>query len=138
MNSENDLNARIVYADIIDLPHWDSPKHPRMSLQDRAAQFAPYSAVVGYGDMIKEEARETGTFEELSEDESEELSEEERKVAIEILKQYAQEGNSSLLKELKYADFEEIPVDIHTFLHDKKYLGNALYDQDGRFTLFPY
>ena len=66
------------------------------------------------------------------------LSEEERKVAIEILKQYAQDGNSTLLDDLKYADFEEIPVDIHTFLHDKKYLGNALYDQDGRFTLFPY
>ena len=66
------------------------------------------------------------------------LSEEEKKVALEILKQYSQEGKSSLLDDLKYADFEEIPVDIHTFLHDKKYLGNALYDQDGRFTLFPY
>ena len=66
------------------------------------------------------------------------LSEEEKKVALDILKQYAQEGNSTILEELKYADFEEIPVDIHTFLHDKKYLGNALYDQDGRFTLFPY
>ena len=66
------------------------------------------------------------------------LSEEEKKVALEILKQYSQEGKSSILDELKYADFEEIPVDITTFLHDKKYLGNALYDQDGRFTLFPY
>jgi len=66
------------------------------------------------------------------------LSEEEKKVAIEILKQYSQEGKSPILDDLKYADFEEIPVDIHTFLHDKKYLGNALYDQDGRFTLFPY
>ena len=65
------------------------------------------------------------------------LSEEEKKVAIEILKQYSQDGKSPILDDLKYADFEEIPVDIHTFLHDKKYLGNALYDQDGRFTLFP-
>ena len=64
------------------------------------------------------------------------LSEEEKKIAVEILKQYAAEGSSSLLDTLKYADFEEIPVDIHTFLHDKAYLGNALYDKDGRFTIF--
>lgn len=73
MTADSKENPRAIYGDIIDLPHWDSPKHPRMSLQDRAAQFAPYSAVVGYGDMVKEEARETGTFEELSEDEAMEL-----------------------------------------------------------------
>ena len=66
------------------------------------------------------------------------LSPEEKKVAIDILKQVASSGNSELLDALKYSDFDEIPVDIHTFLHDKKYLGNALYDKDGRFTLFPY
>lgn len=31
-----------------------------------------------------------------------------------------------------------MPVDIYTFMHDKKYLGNALYDADGRFTVYPY
>lgn len=71
-------------------------------------------------------------------DKLQELSEEERKVALEILKQYSKEGKSELYDSLKYADYDEIPVDIKTFLHDKKYLGNALYDQDGRFTLFPY
>ncbi len=73
MTADNNENPRDVYGDIIDLPHWESPKHPRMSAQDRAAQFSPYSAVVGYGDMVKEEARETGTFEEPSEDEKMEL-----------------------------------------------------------------
>ena len=73
MTADSKENPRIVYGDIIDLPHWDSPTHPRMSLEDRAAQFAPYSAVVGYGDMVKEEARETGTFAEPSEDEALEL-----------------------------------------------------------------
>ena len=73
MTADSKENPRIIYGDIIDLPHWDSPTHPRMSLQDRAAQFAPYSAVVGYGDMVKEEVRETCTFEELSEDEAMEL-----------------------------------------------------------------
>lgn len=66
------------------------------------------------------------------------LPEEERKVALEILKQYSESGKSELYEALKYADYDEIPVDIHTFLHDKKYLGAALYDPDGRFTLFPY
>lgn len=66
------------------------------------------------------------------------LSESERKVALEILKQYGENGKSALYDSLKYADYDETPVDIHTFLHDKKYLGNALYNQDGVFTLFPY
>jgi hypothetical protein len=55
-----------------------------------------------------------------------------------MLKEIADKGESEQLEQLKYGDFEEIPVDIHTFLHDKNYLGNGLYDQDGRFTLFPY
>ncbi len=66
------------------------------------------------------------------------LTEEEKKIALGILKQYAQDGKSELLDQLKQVDWEEIPVDIHTFLHEKKYLGNALYDGEGRFTLFPY
>lgn len=59
MNSENDLNARIVYADIIGLPHHQSDRHPHMSLHDRAAQFAPFAALVGYDEMVDEEARLT-------------------------------------------------------------------------------
>lgn len=66
------------------------------------------------------------------------LSPEERKWAVEMLKEIADKGESETLEQLKYGDFDEIPVDIHTFLHDKKYLGNGLYDKDGRFTLFPY
>ena len=66
------------------------------------------------------------------------LSEEERKVALEILKQYSEEGNSNLYYNLLYEDYEEIPVPIEIFLHDKKYLGNGLTDEEGRFTLYPY
>ena len=47
----------IVYADIIDHPHWQSPTRPHMSLYDRAAQFAPFAALTGYHDMVAEEAR---------------------------------------------------------------------------------
>ena len=66
------------------------------------------------------------------------LSEDEKKLALEILKQYADTGKSELLNNLQYIDYDEIPVDIHTFLHDKKYLGAGLYDSEGRFTLFPF
>ena len=52
-------DARIIYGDIIDLPHHQSQVHPHMSLYDRAAQFAPFAALTGYDDMISEEARET-------------------------------------------------------------------------------
>ena len=62
---EKEPDPRIVYADIIDLPHWQSPTRPHMSLYDRAAQFAPFAALTGYDDMIVEEARETDTRVEL-------------------------------------------------------------------------
>lgn len=42
------------YRDIIDLPHPDSKTHPRMSIQNRAAQFAPFAAVTGYDDAVKQ------------------------------------------------------------------------------------
>ena len=73
--NEREPDPREVYADIIDLPHWDSPKHPRMSSEARAAQFAPYAALVGYGDMVAEEARETDRRNDLGEDEEAELNE---------------------------------------------------------------
>lgn len=65
------------------------------------------------------------------------LSEEEKAVALQILKEMSN-GNNTSYNKLLYDDFDEIPVDIETFLHDRKYLGNALYDAEGRFTLFPY
>ncbi len=52
-------DPRVVYADIIDLPHHQSTKHPHMSLYDRSAQFASYKALSGYEDMVAEEARQT-------------------------------------------------------------------------------
>ncbi len=40
------------YDDIINLPHYVSSKHKPMSLEARAAQFAPFSALTGYEDEI--------------------------------------------------------------------------------------
>ena len=47
------------YDDIIKLEHHVSKIHPRMSLEARSAQFAPFSAVTGYEDEVSEVARVT-------------------------------------------------------------------------------
>ena len=61
------------YDDIIDLPHPVSATRQRMSVQDRAAQFSPFAALVGYDAAIREEARLTTGKAELAEDEKREL-----------------------------------------------------------------
>lgn len=47
------------YEDIINLPHYEPKKHPRMSRYNRAAQFAPFAALTGYEEQVKEVARLT-------------------------------------------------------------------------------
>ena len=56
------------YEDIINLPHHVSKKHPRMSLEARSAQFAPFAALNGYDELIKETARETNQRIEINEE----------------------------------------------------------------------
>ncbi|MCR5468005.1 MAG: hypothetical protein K6F37_03510 [Lachnospiraceae bacterium] len=46
------------YDDIIDLPHHISKKHPQMSIEDRAAQFAPFAALTGLDEEMKKTAEE--------------------------------------------------------------------------------
>ena len=67
-------NARIEYADIIDREHPVSAKHPPMSRLNRAAQFAPFAALTGYDDLIRESERETDARTELDESSIEELN----------------------------------------------------------------
>lgn len=55
------------YEDIINLPHHVSDKRPQMSLRDRAAQFAPFAALTGHDEAIKETARLTDERIELDE-----------------------------------------------------------------------
>lgn len=55
------------YDDIIHLLHPDSPKHPRMSLYDRAAQFSPFAALTGHSAAIAETGRLTDRRVELDE-----------------------------------------------------------------------
>lgn len=63
------------YEDIINLPHPTSKKHPRMSRQNRAAQFSPFAALTGYEAEIREMARQTEKKKQLSEDQWDMLNE---------------------------------------------------------------
>ena len=62
------------YDDIINLPHYESTTRKRMSMEQRAAQFAPFAALTGHSDAIVETARQTSEKPELSTAECEELS----------------------------------------------------------------
>ena len=48
-----------MYDDIIHLPHHTSPTRPRMSMHDRAAQFAPFAALTGHDAAVAEAGRQT-------------------------------------------------------------------------------
>lgn len=56
------------YDDIINLKHHISKTHPPMARWKRAAQFAAFDALSGFGAAISEAGRETENRKELSED----------------------------------------------------------------------
>lgn len=56
------------YDDILEISHHVSSRHPRMSAVDRAAQFAPFSALTGYGAAVMETERLTEPQVELDEE----------------------------------------------------------------------
>ena len=63
------------YDAIIHLPHHVSEKYPQMSIADRAAQFAPFAALTGYGAAIEETGRRTDQKLDLDEYEKAALNE---------------------------------------------------------------
>lgn len=83
------------------MPHHE-PDRPRMSLANRAAQFAPFSALTGYDDAIAETARLTSEKIELTEAEKDRLS-----------------------RRLVYAFDHKLPVDITYFRPDQFKSGGA-------------
>ena len=62
------------YDDIIGLPHYEPKYHPRMPIENRAAQFAPFAALTGHAAAIAETARLTDRPPELSDGQQIELS----------------------------------------------------------------
>ena len=82
------MSARDKYKDIIDLPHFVSKNRKHMSNLDRAAQFAPFAALVGYEESINETGRITEDRIELSENNLAILDKK-----INILKEHLKENN---------------------------------------------
>jgi hypothetical protein len=66
------------------------------------------------------------------------LSPKERELALSILEQYSKTGESDIFKGLLDEDYREKPVDIITFILDKRYLGKAWHDSDGKVKLYDY
>lgn len=101
------------YDDIMDLPHHQSDRHPRMSLHDRAAQFSPFAALTGHGAAIQEAGRLTEGFREPDENQKAIL-----------------DGKLQILRE----NSEKRPeVRIWHFLPDEKKEGGAYVETDGKF-----
>ena len=72
------------YDDIINMPHHVSKKHPPMSKEIRAAQFAPFAALTGYDDQVKETARLTNERKEIAEGLKLVINEKIKKIQAEI------------------------------------------------------
>lgn len=58
------------YDDIISLPHPNPKGRQRMSLEQRAAQFAPFAALSGFVEAIEKTRREAQEKNEVQEDDA--------------------------------------------------------------------
>ena len=100
------------YDDIIHLPHHVSKRHPQMSMEARAAQFAPFAALTTHPNAIRETARMTDEKITLSED-------------------FANELNRQMM--LLYSRAADNPlVSITFFLPDQKKSGGSSQVSEGR------
>lgn len=77
--------------------------------------------------------------------ESLDLSEYERNLSVDeitalksILTEISLAGRSSTLDGLWEADYEEVPVDIYTFITDKRYLGESCMSDDGNLLIYKF
>ena len=53
MSGNQYMPGRGDYGDLLDLPHPDPKRHPRMPVEKRAAQFAPFAALTGFEGAIQ-------------------------------------------------------------------------------------
>lgn len=66
------------------------------------------------------------------------LNDEELSYLQTILSEVAETGTSQLLDQMWSEDYEEIPVDVRTFITDKRYLGETFVDEDGSLLMYDY
>ncbi|MCM1120775.1 MAG: YolD-like family protein [bacterium] len=104
------------YEDILYLPHPVSRRHPQMPLQDRAAQFAPFAALTGHDEAVKETARLTDSYIELEEGQRERLD----------------QRLSLLIKALRENPAQEPIITVTCFKPDEKKDGGAYVPVCGR------
>lgn len=100
------------YDDIIHLLRPVSQRHAPMTVQDRAAQFAPFAALTGYEDVIEESGRLTDRRIDLDEGELARLNE--------------------ALTQIKERLLERPPVRIICFQADSRKAGGAYRTVTGR------
>jgi len=75
------------YDDIVGLPHRVSTSRPHMPVPDRAAQFAPFAALSGFGAAVGEAARPTEDKRELHGDAKAEVD-----ARLSMLRAHLEEG----------------------------------------------
>ena len=75
------------YESILERPHPVSSGRPRMSRRERAAQFAPYAALTGFGAAIEETERITEERIELDRDGAEQLDARFRRLREQLARQ---------------------------------------------------
>lgn len=107
MISENESHK---YDDIINLPNPTSTKYPRMSMHNRAAQFAPFQSLTGYGAIISEEGRLT---------DKRVIIDESKKVELDQMLMFVIESK------------EEIMINITYFMPDEKKDGGKYVSKEG-------
>lgn len=109
-----DLGGAVMdFDNIIELPHPTLKRHYPMPLYNRAAQFAPFAALSGYGDACNEVTRLTDRRIELDDDRAAELD-----AKTQILIEH-----SEMLPE----------IEIEYFVPDRKKSGGAYYRIRGCF-----
>ena len=106
-------NSAEKYADIINMSRPQSPGRPKMSRHERAAQFSPFAALVGYDGEIDETARYTENETELSEEQKYNIDER--------------------LRILDACADQRPPVKITYFVPDEKKKGGAYISVTGKF-----
>ncbi len=107
------------HSDILTMTHPISKKHKRMKMEERAAQFSPFAALVGYEDSINEMGRTTTEKKVLSEEKKEEID---KKIKYLLLHPESECILTYFLKDSKKegGSYNEISTSITKYMEEEK------------------
>ena len=132
------MNNRIQngkYDDIINMEHHISEKHPQMSLENRSAQFTPFSALTDYDDEVEEVCRYTEEQKYIDEEKKEEINnklqiikqQKDKKVMIQYFeKDSKKEGGKYIKTEGKIKKIDDYQKAIYMDNNQKILLDNII------------